>query len=148
MGSFKFNGVDGITASFEQLAKLDDDTRWRIISAGAEVVKRFQKAQIDLVFQRRTGQLFGSITVKKKKSGEDMVAQIAPTGKRKRGSTVPGIKGSVDTNEAYKDYARNIRDAGLNRLHRETPGASSEAIFRCPPRSNLKSKEVKLLFCC
>lgn len=87
MGSFKFNGVDGITASFEQLAKLDDDTRWRIISAGAEVVQRFQKAQIDLVFQRRTGQLFGSITVKKKKSGEDMVAQIAPTGKRKRGST-------------------------------------------------------------
>ena len=42
------------------------------------------------------------------------------------GSTVPGINGSVDTNEAYKDYARNIRDAGLNRLHRETPGASPQ----------------------
>ena len=87
MAGFKFNGIDGIEASFGQLASMSDDARWSILSAGAEVVQRFQKAQIDLVFKRRTGQLFGSITVKQKNSGEDMVAQIVPTGKRKRGST-------------------------------------------------------------
>ncbi len=32
------------------------------------------------------------------------------------GSTVPGIAGEVDSNEAYNDYASIIRNAGLNRL--------------------------------
>ena len=31
-------------------------------------------------------------------------------------STVPGIKGIVDTNEAYTDFAKVIREKGLNHL--------------------------------
>lgn len=31
-------------------------------------------------------------------------------------STVPGISGTVDTNESYRDYVSVIRDAGLNHL--------------------------------
>ena len=48
------------------------------------------------------------------------------------GSVVPGIKGNVDTNEAYKDYAKIIRDAGGNHLGSAdvsggAPGSSSGA---------------------
>lgn len=32
------------------------------------------------------------------------------------GSAVPGINGNVDTDEAYNDYAKIIREAGLNNL--------------------------------
>lgn len=32
------------------------------------------------------------------------------------GSSIPGITGDVDSNEAYNDYASIIRNAGLNRL--------------------------------
>lgn len=87
MSSFKFNGIDGISVSFEQLATLDDETRWSIISAGAEVVKRFQEQALNREFKRRTGQLFGSLKVLRKRSGDEMSAVIAPSGKRKRGSS-------------------------------------------------------------
>lgn len=42
------------------------------------------------------------------------------------GSTVPGIAGNVDTNEAYRDYAALIRGAGLNHLADNPPAASPE----------------------
>lgn len=87
MAGFKYNGVDAIEASLAQLASLPDSARWGILSAGAAVVQRFQQRQISAEFKRRTGQLFGSISVKRKGSGEEMAAQILPTGERKRAST-------------------------------------------------------------
>ncbi len=87
MAGFKYNGVDAIEASLAQLASLPDSARWDILSAGAAVIRRFQEKQLGAEFRRRTGQLFGSISVKRKGSGEDMAAQILPTGKRKKAST-------------------------------------------------------------
>ena len=87
MAGFKYNGIDAIEASLTQLATLPDSARWSILSAGAAVVQRFQQRQIGAEFKRRTGQLFGSISVKRKGSGEAMAAQILPTGNRKRAST-------------------------------------------------------------
>ena len=87
MAGFRYNGVDAIEASLQQLASLPDSARWSILSAGAAVVQRFQQDRLAAEFRRRTGQLVASIHVKKTGSGERMKAQILPTGKRKKAST-------------------------------------------------------------
>ena len=40
------------------------------------------------------------------------------------GSTVPGITGNVDTNEAYKDYPALLREIGCNHLASPSPAAA------------------------
>lgn len=86
MAKFKFNGIDDLQADLEQVAQIDDDTKWRILSAGADVVKTYQQQSILDNFKQRTYQLFGSIKVKRKVSGGEIKAVISPQGKRTRAS--------------------------------------------------------------
>ena len=86
MADFRFNGVDGLIADFDKLAKIDDETKYSILEAGAEVVKLAQQAVI-----RRLGlmdpvapQLINSLKIERKKGRGGVYVQLLPKGKRKK----------------------------------------------------------------
>lgn len=81
MAKFSFNGLDEISASFEQLANLSDQDRLGIIMAGANVLVTRQKEKIVQMFQQRTGKLADSIKIKVKDDGDGSYAYISPEGK-------------------------------------------------------------------
>lgn len=81
MAKFSFNGMDEISASFEELANLSDNDRLGIIMAGANVLVTRQKEKIAQLFQQRTGKLADSIKIKVKDDGEGSYAYISPEGK-------------------------------------------------------------------
>lgn len=85
MAKFSFNGIDGIMADFEELANIDDEVKYSILEAGAEVFKKHLQALL-----RREGhmnptmpQLINSITVFRKKQGSEAFVRVYPKGKRK-----------------------------------------------------------------
>lgn len=78
MGSFRFNGIDGIEASFEQLARLSDNDKLRIIRPAAERLKDLQSEAIGTVFNKITGRLANSLVIEEK-SGPKLV--VLPKGK-------------------------------------------------------------------
>jgi HK97 gp10 family phage protein len=81
MAKFSFNGLDEISASFEQLANLSDQDRLGIIMAGANVLVTRQKEKIVQMFRQRTGKLADSIKIKVKDDGDGSYAYISPEGK-------------------------------------------------------------------
>jgi HK97 gp10 family phage protein len=81
MAKFSFNGLDEISASFEQLANLSDQDRLGVIMAGANVLVTRQKEKIVQLFQQRTGKLADSIKIKVKDDGDGSYAYISPEGK-------------------------------------------------------------------
>nr|DAL91781.1 MAG TPA: hypothetical protein [Caudoviricetes sp.] len=85
MARFTFNGIDGIIADFEELAKIDDDTKYSILEAGAEVIRTAQQNVI-----RRLGlmnptipQLINSLTISRRVGKQGGYVQVTPKGKRK-----------------------------------------------------------------
>lgn len=81
MAKFSFNGLDEISASFEQLANLSDQDRLGVIMAGANVLVTRQKEKIVQLFQQRTGKLADSIKIAVKDDGDGSYAYISPEGK-------------------------------------------------------------------
>ena len=81
MAKFSFNGLDEISASFEQLADVSDQDRLGVIMAGANVLVTRQKEKIVQMFQQRTGKLADSIKIKVKDDGDGSYAYISPEGK-------------------------------------------------------------------
>lgn len=92
MAKFSFNGLDEITASFDQLAQLTDEDRLSVIMPAARLLADRQKEKILQLFQQRTGKLADSIRIDVKNGDEGAYAYITPkgnhpgssTGKRKR----------------------------------------------------------------
>ena len=72
MAKFSVNGMDEISASFEQLADLSDRDKLSVIMAGAQVLLQRQKEKIEALFAQRTGDLANSLTIEEK-SGDDGV---------------------------------------------------------------------------
>ena len=87
MAKFSFNGVDGISASFEQLAKLTDDEKRSIIMPAAKLLLKRQKEKILSVFTQRTGDLANSLVIEDKSDSDGVKAFIVPTGKHRGSST-------------------------------------------------------------
>ena len=87
MAKFTFNGMDEISASFEQLANITDEDKSSVLMAGAEVLQERQTQKIMDMFRQRTGDLAKSISVQLKGAGEDFHAYIFPKGKH-RGSSM------------------------------------------------------------
>lgn len=81
MAKFSFNGMDEISASFEQLSNLSDQDRLGVIMAGANVLVTRQKEKIVQLFQQRTGKLADSIKIAVKDDGDGSYAYISPEGK-------------------------------------------------------------------
>ena len=87
MAKFTFNGMDEISASFEQLAKISDEDKASVLMPAAGILKERQVNKIVQMFRQRTGDLAKSITIELKGAGEDFHAYIFPKGKHGRSST-------------------------------------------------------------
>ena len=87
MAKFTFNGMDEISASFEQLSNISDEDKKSILMPAAEILKVRQMDKIIQMFRQRTGDLAKSISIELKGSGEDFHAYIFPKGKH-RGSSM------------------------------------------------------------
>lgn len=87
MAKFSINGMDEISASFEQLADLSDRDKLGVIMAGAQVLLQRQKEKIEALFAQRTGDLANSLTIEEKSDDEGAFAYIYPKGKHRGSST-------------------------------------------------------------
>ena len=100
MAKFNFNGMDEISASFEQLANLTDEDRLSVIMPAARLLVQRQKEKIVQMFQQRTGDLEKSIKIKVKDDGDGSYAYISPEGKH-RGSGTGKRRGKRRSNGKY-----------------------------------------------
>ena len=92
MAAFTFNGVDDLSASFEQLSKLTDEDKMGIIMPAARLLLEKQRDMIKRLFTQRTGDLADSLAIQEKSDDDGVYANIylkgkhrgSGTGKRKR----------------------------------------------------------------
>ena len=105
MAKFSFNGVDGISASFEQLAKLTDEDKMSIIMPAAKLLLQRQKEKILSLFKQHTGDLAESLTIENKSDDDGVKAFIVPIGKH---------RGSGTGKRKRKDGRSNGKYSGTN----------------------------------
>lgn len=92
MAKFKFDGVDSISASLDQLANLSEEEKFSIIRPAAELLKKAYVEKIQSLFTQRTGALAGSITYNQQSINGNAAMHLylkgkhpgSSTGKRKR----------------------------------------------------------------
>lgn len=87
MASFNFNGIDYLSAKFEQLAQFDDEDKLSIIMPAAEFLLQRQVEAIKSIFVQRSGALAKSLKITKKTGEDGAYAHIAPSGKHPGSST-------------------------------------------------------------
>lgn len=81
MASFTFNGMDELSAKFEDLAQLTDEDRMSVIMPGAKLLMERQRAKILSVFKRRTGTLADSLAIQERSDDNGAYAHIYLKGK-------------------------------------------------------------------
>ena len=87
MAKFSFNGMDEISASFEQLANLTDEDKMSVIMPAAKLLLQRQKDKILSLFTQRTGDLASSLTIEERSDDSGVFAYIFPKGKHRGSST-------------------------------------------------------------
>lgn len=87
MAKFSFNGMDELSASFEDMIQLSDEERMSVIMPGAEVVAEHQRGKIRSLFKQRSGDLADSITIRQKSDDDGAYANIFLKGKHSGSST-------------------------------------------------------------
>lgn len=87
MAKFSFNGMDELSASFEDMIQLSDEERMSVIMPGAEVVAEHQRGKIQSLFKQRSGALADSITIRQKSDDDGAYANIFLKGKHPGSST-------------------------------------------------------------
>ena len=87
MAKFSFNGMDELSASFEDMVQLTDEERMSVIMPGAKVLVEHQRGKIQSVFKQRTGALADSITIREKSDDYGAYANIFLKGKHPGSST-------------------------------------------------------------
>lgn len=100
MAKFSFNGMDEISASFEQLADLTDDDKMSVIMPAAKLLLERQRDKILSLFTQRTGDLANSLTIEEKSDDDGVFAYIFPKGKH-RGSSTGKRKGKRRSKGKY-----------------------------------------------
>ena len=87
MAKFSFNGMDEISASFEQIESLSDQDKMSVILRGAQLLLVRQREKITTVFKQVTGSLANSLTIEEKSDDSGVFAYIYPKGKHPGSST-------------------------------------------------------------
>lgn len=87
MASFKFDGIDYISASFEQLSNISDDEKMSIIQPAAEFLKTTYENVIRSKFVKRSGDLAKSIAIERKSDENGAYAHVFPKGKHRGSGT-------------------------------------------------------------
>jgi len=92
MAKFSFNGLDEISASFEQLSNINDEDKMSVIMPAAKLLVERQRQKIKQLFKQWTSDLADSLTIQEKSGEDGAYAHIylkgkhrgSGTGKRKR----------------------------------------------------------------
>lgn len=100
MASFSFNGMDELSAGFEQLSKLSDEDKMSVIMPAARLLVERQRQKIQQLFKQRTGDLADSLTIQEKNDEDGAYAHIYLKGKH-RGSSTGKRKGKRRSNGRY-----------------------------------------------
>ena len=100
MAKFSFNGMDELSASFEDMLRLSDEERMSVIMPGAEVVAERQRGKIRELFNQHTGALADSVTIRQKSDDDGAYANIFLKGKHP-GSSTGKRKGKRRSNGKY-----------------------------------------------
>lgn len=87
MAKFSFNGMDEISASFEQLANITDEDKMSVIMPAAKLLVERQREKILSLFTQRTGDLADSLTIQEKSDDDGVYAYIYLRGKHRGSST-------------------------------------------------------------
>lgn len=119
MAKFSINGMDEISATFEQLSSISDEDKASILMPAAEILKDRQVKKIVDVFKQRTGDLAKSISITLQGSGDDFHAYIFPKGKH-RGSSQGRRKGKRRSNGSYSGTNAEVAyilNYGSPRIH-------------------------------
>lgn len=87
MASFKFDGIDYISASLEQLSNISDAEKMSIIRPAAEFLKTTYENVIRSKFRQRSGALADSISIEQRSDESGAYAHVAPKGKHPGSST-------------------------------------------------------------
>ena len=81
MAKFKFDGIDYISAQFEQLAQIDDDDKMSVIMPAAEYLRDKHQEALRTVFRKLSGVLSQSVRIQRKTDENGAYAHIYPKGK-------------------------------------------------------------------
>jgi hypothetical protein len=100
MAKFSFNGVDALSASFEQLSQLSDADKMEILMPAAKLLVQRQREKIEQLFTKRTGDLADSLTIRQESGEDGAYAHIYLKGKH-RGSSTGKRKGKRRSNGRY-----------------------------------------------
>lgn len=100
MAKFSFNGMDEISASFEQLSNLSDEDKMSVIMPAAKLLVERQRQMIERLFRKRTGDLADSLDIQQKSGEDGAYASIYLKGKH-RGSSTGKRKGKRRSNGRY-----------------------------------------------
>ena len=100
MASFSFNGMDELSAGFEQLSKLSDADKMTVIMPAAKLLVERQREMIQRLFRQRTGDLANSLSIQEKSDEDGAYAHIYLKGKH-RGSSTGKRKGKRRSNGRY-----------------------------------------------
>lgn len=87
MASFKFDGIDYISASLEQLSNISDAEKMSIIRPAAEFLRTKYKEAIESRFVRRSGDLADSFAIDERSDDSGAYAHVFPKGKHRGSST-------------------------------------------------------------
>lgn len=87
MASFKFDGIDYISASLEQLSNISDAEKMNIIRPAAEFLRTKYQEVLGKRFVRRSGDLADSISIEERSDENGVYAHIFPKGKHRGSST-------------------------------------------------------------
>ena len=118
MAKFTFNGMDEISASFEQLANITDEDKMSVIMPAAKLLVERQREKICSLFKQRTGDLAGSLTITEKHDDDGAYAYIYLKGKHKGSSTgkrkkkVSGGDGSSEKRKESGKYSGTNSEVG------------------------------------
>ncbi len=133
MAIFDTNGLDALIIDIDQINEIDEDTMWKMLEAGGEVIRKAHVEAIKKIFTHRSGKLEGSPTVHKKmsKDGDSRYVLVYPQGAhhtyRARGKTYTkmkwGRKGATVTKNGGKKTATNQDVAFVHEFggHGNTP---------------------------
>lgn len=87
MAKFAFNGLDQISASFEQLSEISDDDKYAIVESAASFLKDCFVDKIKGWFVQRSGDLAKSVTIERQDGEDGSYAHISLKGKHSGSST-------------------------------------------------------------
>lgn len=100
MAKFSFNGVDNLSASFEELARLTAEEKRSIIRPAAELLLERQREKLTSLFRQVTGTLAAALSIDDRVGDDGPFERIYLKGKHP-GSSTGKRKGKRRSNGKY-----------------------------------------------